>query len=120
MKKVLAGFKEHLELEKQTLLKELKEVGVIKNPKNPKDWQAVPDKIDIQESDPNEVADKIESYENNTAIVNELEGRLMEVDIALNRIEAGTFGFCEIGKEPIEADRLLANPAATTCKKHMK
>ncbi len=36
--------------------------------------------------------------------------QLMEVDLALSRIEKGTFGTCEETQEPIEADRLLAIP----------
>ena len=34
----------------------------------------------------------------------------------LKKIEAGTFGVCEISGEPIEEDRLDANPAARTNK----
>jgi DnaK suppressor protein len=33
-----------------------------------------------------------------------------EVDAALERIEAGTYGLCRECHEPIETDRLLADP----------
>src|SRR5688572_20841355 len=33
---------------------------------------------------------------------------LMEIDFALGRIRAGTFGICEETEEPIETERLLA------------
>lgn len=36
--------------------------------------------------------------------------QLMEVELALSRIEKGTFGICEETLEPIEAQRLLAIP----------
>ena len=35
---------------------------------------------------------------------------LMEIDFALGRIRAGTFGICEETEEPIETERLLALP----------
>lgn len=34
---------------------------------------------------------------------------------ALSRLEAGTYGICELCHEPIAAGRLLALPRATTC-----
>lgn len=41
---------------------------------------------------------------------NRLRTRLMEVEYALARIEAGSFGYCEETEEPIEEDRLRAIP----------
>ena len=40
---------------------------------------------------------------------------LREVDLALERIEAGTYGICEICHAPIEEDRLLVDPLITVC-----
>lgn len=111
-------FKEQLEKERETVVSELGGIGVRKNSKSPDDWQGVPDTEELP-TDPNEVADRIESYEGNTAIVNELEQRLMEIDRALGKIEKGTFGVCEVDGKPIEEDRLAANPAARTCKEHL-
>jgi RNA polymerase-binding transcription factor DksA len=105
--------------EKQVLVSELGEIASIKNPKNDADWEARPDDLDHPRSDSNEVADFIESYEGNTALVRELEARLQEVDAALEKISAGTFGPCEVCGKIIEEDRLDANPAAKTCKQHM-
>ena len=99
--------------------KELKTVGRI-NPGNPKDWEARPDRMDIHPSDENEVADKIESYEGNMAIMNQLEIRFNELKAALLRIKDNAYGICEVSGEPIEKERLEANPAATTCMKHVK
>ncbi len=39
-----------------------------------------------------------------------LRKNLLEIEHALGRIEAGSFGICEETEEPIEADRLLAIP----------
>ncbi len=40
---------------------------------------------------------------------------LSEVDAALERLEAGTFGYCETCRDPIEPDRLAADPLARFC-----
>lgn len=101
------------------LERELKTVGQ-RNPRNPADWEAKPDETDIAPADPNEVADHIESYEENTGILKQLEIRYNEVKKALEKIEQGTYGICEISHEPIELKRLEANPAAATCTAHMK
>ena len=70
-------------------------------------------------ADPNETADNIEEFEENTAVLKELEIRYNNIKDTLAKIEEGKFGICEISGEPIEEDRLIANPAARTCKKHM-
>jgi DnaK suppressor protein len=36
--------------------------------------------------------------------------QLLEIEVALSRIESGTYGICEETEEQIEADRLLAIP----------
>lgn len=40
---------------------------------------------------------------------------LEEVDAALARLDAGTYGVCEVCGEPIDADRLAAIPWARRC-----
>lgn len=110
-------FKTKLEEEKVTLEAELSTVGR-RNPSNPADWEPVPQETG-QEADPNDAADHIEHFEENTAILKELETRYNEVLAALARIEDGSYGTCSIGGEPIEEDRLNADPAATTCKAHL-
>ncbi|MDO8483229.1 MAG: hypothetical protein Q7S86_05435 [bacterium] len=112
-------FEDKLRSELDIVEKELKTVGR-RNPSNPADWEAKPDKMDVMPADSNEVADAIESYEENTGILKQLEIRFNEIKGALERIGGGTFGLCEVDKQPIEADRLEANPAATTCKAHMR
>ncbi len=111
-------FKKELEAELQKLEGELKTVGR-KNPSNPNDWEATPPKMDIDTADDMEVAERIDGYEENTAILKQLEIRYNEIKKALTRIADGSYGICEVGNDEIEKERLAANPAATTCIKHM-
>ncbi len=83
-------------------------------------WQGIKSDLDTDVADEGEIAFATESLETNEAIVQTLGVRLNEVVAALGRIEVGTYGFCEVAGEPIENDRLMANPAATRCKIHME
>jgi len=111
-------YKEKLEQELEILEKELSSVGR-KNPSNLNDWEPVQPEENISPADENEIADTIDNYEQNTAILKDLEIRYNNVKEALQRIEEGTYGKCEINGEDIDEDRLMANPAAKTCKEHM-
>lgn len=116
----IQNLKRKLEEEKEILKGDLKSVGRI-NPENSKDWEPTPAKMDILSSDPNELGDKFERYEENTAILKPLESRYNNIVSALKKINSGKgYGVCEICGELIEMDRLEANPAAKTCKKHME
>jgi len=110
-------YKKLLEDEKKKLEGELDSVGRI-NPSNPRDWEPTPEKMDTQYADKNEAADALEEYGERVGVETTLEARLQEVNAALERIEKRSFGICEDGGEEIEDDRLEANPAARTCKKH--
>ncbi|HYF29162.1 MAG TPA: TraR/DksA C4-type zinc finger protein [Candidatus Paceibacterota bacterium] len=110
-------FKERLSTEKATLEAELSTVGR-RNPANPNDWEAIPQEVG-QEADPNDQADLLEGFRENTAILTDLENRYNDVVAALERIEAGTYGACAACGNPIEEDRLEAEPAAKTCKAHL-
>lgn len=111
-------YREMLLTEKSRLLSELGTVGRI-NPENPNDWEGTPGEIEVDTEDENVFADKLEQFEERSAVEVQLESQLILVKNALERIEKGTFGICKIGGEEIEADRLEANPAAETCKKHI-
>ena len=114
------SFKEKLIAEKNELEAELQKVGRI-NPDNPSDWEPTPgiaDK-DVSSADENTVADSIEEYEDNAAIVNTLEKRYNDVKNALDKIEKGTYGICEVDGKEIEVERLKANPSARTCIEHI-
>ena len=49
------------------------------------------------------------------ALAEQARVHLVEVDAALSRLEAGTYGVCERCGGPIAAGRLEARPTARTC-----
>ena len=49
------------------------------------------------------------------ALVRQVRHHVAEVDAALDRVEAGTYGVCEVCGRDIGAPRLEALPAARTC-----
>lgn len=116
--KTLEELRTKLEDELVVVTDELKHIGRI-NPDNPADWEALPQKMDTQEADRNEAANRIEGYEENTALLKELEIRYNNIKLALKKLDDGAYGMCEAGNEPIRIERLRANPAARTCIKHM-
>lgn len=83
------------------------------------DWVAKPASSG-GEADDNVEADLVEDWNERRATLAELEIRYQNIKRALQKIEAGTFGLCEVSGEPIEADRLEVNPAARTCKAHLE
>src|SRR5262249_49090983 len=44
---------------------------------------------------------------------------LQEVDAALDRLGAGSYGLCEVCHDPVEAERLIADPLARFCIDHL-
>ncbi|MEW5976146.1 MAG: SpoIIE family protein phosphatase [Acidobacteriota bacterium] len=48
-----------------------------------------------------------------------LMGLLKEVDAALERMNDGSYGLCEVCHDPIEKDRLMANPLVCYCIDHL-
>ncbi|GAA1657765.1 TraR/DksA C4-type zinc finger protein [Kribbella alba] len=50
-----------------------------------------------------------------TAFLADARKHLDDLDSALERIEAGDYGRCELCGQPIAPERLLARPAARTC-----
>ncbi len=104
--------------EKARLESELAGIGR-RNPSNPSDWEPVPPPETTTESDPIDAADYSTGFDTNASIVADLETRYNSVLAALESMEKGTYGVCEVGNEPIEAARLEADPAARTCTKHL-
>lgn len=49
----------------------------------------------------------------------ELFRLLNEVDAALERMERGSYGLCDVCHEPVEAERLLADPLTRFCLDHL-
>ncbi|MFM7088799.1 MAG: TraR/DksA family transcriptional regulator [Candidatus Paceibacterota bacterium] len=110
--------KQKLEEERDMLLEQMKDLGKM-NPKTG-EWEVVQDNNQgYRESDQNDMADRFEDFESKSATVDVLENRLNQILFALKNINKSSYGKCVISGEDIEEDRLLANPAATTCKKYM-
>jgi sigma-B regulation protein RsbU (phosphoserine phosphatase) len=63
--------------------------------------------------------DKLRSAVSATGERQELTQLLHEVDSALRRLDVGSYGRCEICQDPIEADRLLADPLVRFCLDHL-
>ncbi|MDP3875298.1 MAG: hypothetical protein Q8Q22_02150 [bacterium] len=111
-------FKKKLEAEEKFLEEELKKVGR-RNPDNLSDWEAVPTDKDTSQADENTVADNVENYEDNVAIVDTLETRYQDIKNALDKINQGTYSLCQVCNKEIDAERLEANPSAKNCREHM-
>lgn len=109
----ISNLKERLIAEKARLEEELATITK-QNPSNPSDWTPVVDEADANSADKNDVADAMEDLDENTGISNELEPLLRDVNDALARIDAGTYGNDEQTGEPIPVERLEANPSART------
>lgn len=107
-----------LETEAAQLKDELQELGV-QNPDLKADWVERADDLDTVSADMNDVADRTEAYDERRATLATLEGRYNDVSRALKKITEGKYGVCEVCTQPIEEDRLDANPSAKTCKVHM-
>lgn len=84
-------------------------------------WAVRDPQMDVMSpaAEPNEAADKLEELDERGEEVTTLSARLSDVKDALAKIEQGTYGICEVSGEPIEEERLEANPAARTCMAHM-
>ncbi|MFY1614870.1 TraR/DksA family transcriptional regulator [Micromonospora sp. WMMD736] len=50
-----------------------------------------------------------------SAVLDAARRRLADLDEALSRVAAGTYGTCERCSRPIPAERLAARPSARTC-----
>jgi DnaK suppressor protein len=111
-------YKETLEIDLAQIVKDLKELG-IHNPQVKEDWIATPGGDIGTESDANIAADRAEDWAERRATMAPLETRFNNINRALSKIEAGTFGICEIAGEQIEEDRLDFHPSARTCKAHI-
>jgi RNA polymerase-binding transcription factor DksA len=112
-------FEDKLLKEKALIEKEMSAVGR-QNPDNPNDWEArPPEDRDTSQADENTVADAIEGYEDNAAIMSTLEKRYKDILSGLDKIKHNAYGTCQVCGKEIEADRLEVSPSARTCKEHI-
>ncbi len=108
----LQHFKNKLEVELADITKQLSSMGRQLNDAG--DWIVVPEPMDQETPEFDEIADRIESFQEDIAVLNVIESRYGNIKDALNRIESGDYGICVVSGEPIERERLEADPTATT------
>ena len=113
-KKLIEELREKLELQKNSIQKEL-ESFASEDPNLKHNWDAkFPNRED---ADKDESADDAQEYDNMLSLEHNLELRLKDIKSALEKMENGTYGVCEKCGKEIEKDRLMAAPEA---KFHMK
>jgi DnaK suppressor protein len=83
------------------------------------DWEVSVDKTEQPETDENSEADASESLEGETATLAELETSYRNITRALQKIDTGTFGTCEVCGGAIAPERLAILPSARTCTEHL-
>ncbi|MBI2097094.1 MAG: TraR/DksA C4-type zinc finger protein [Candidatus Sungbacteria bacterium] len=109
-----------LEKERERLTRSLSGFAT-RDPKDPSNWNArYPEMTDegTARLDVDENADEVEEYETLLETEETLEGRLKDVERALEKISANAYGQCERCGEDIPTERLHANPAARFDVKH--
>ncbi len=109
-KEDLDGLRARLEKERMDVVGTLAEHGK----KVEGNWQGVAQGFDENAADETDEADKMEELATNVPLVETLEARLKDIDDALAKMAAGTYGLSEDGGEEISIERLRANPAART------
>ena len=113
-KKLVEELKSKLEENKQALEKELESFAT--EDKNLKgNWDAK--RINAEDTDMEEKADEVEEYDNKLSLEHSLELKLKDVNGALEKIVAGSYGTCEKCGKEIEAERLQVCPEAKLCMK---
>jgi RNA polymerase-binding transcription factor DksA len=110
--------KEKLEKERDVLLDGLRDMGKL-DPETG-EWEATPETQSIPETDQNDMADRFEDFEARSSMIKTLAPRLNDILKALKHLNRDSFGKCSVCGKDIEMTRLEANPAATTCKKHLE
>jgi DnaK suppressor protein len=104
----LTRFKELLEEQKEHLRKQLSDMGADPDQENTVDGL----NLDFGFADS---AQSTAERNKVLAVIERLRENLHDVDLALSKIEKGTFGICERCGEPIGAERLEAIPYARLC-----
>ncbi len=110
--------KHKLEAQLQAISAELATIGVLDVTSD--NWEAIPEHEEgVTHADENTNADIVEEWNERQASLTDLEREYRDIKRALIKIENGSYGVCEVGGEPIEAERLTYKPDARTCTAHM-
>jgi len=111
-KKLIEELKEKLELNRDSIKKELESFAT-EDPNLKHNWDAK--YPNSEDGDKDDKADEVQEYDNKLSLEYSLELKLKDVSMALDKIAEGKYGFCENCKKEISEDRLLACPEAKTC-----
>lgn len=109
--------KEKLEKDKAVIENELKKFAK-KDVNLPGDWDTRFPKLNG--SNLEEAADEVEEYSNLLPQEYNLELRLQNINLALEKIKNGNYGICEKCRKEIPTERLMVSPEAKTCNKCKK
>ena len=117
-KKILKELELKLKKEKLLLEKELQKIAK-KNGKRKGEWEVQYPSFDgeIGGAALEIGADEIEEYTTRLSVDKNLERKLKDIDLALEKIKKGSYGICEKCQGKISIARLRAYPEARTCKK---
>lgn len=119
-KKTVQKFKKRLEEDKKFLEKEIY-TFIQKEDKKTKNRKVKFPDFNDESTSGSEVLeigmDEVEEYGNQLSIEQNLEKRLKDINIALEKIKKGKYGKCENCKKEISQKRLNACPEAKMCDK---
>ena len=108
-KETIEKIRQELETTKKQILAEMNKIAEKNGDTNPRvKFPDFGNKNDEQ-------AQEIDEYTKNLATEKVLESSLRDVESALKRITAGTYGICKFCKQEIGKKRMLARPVASTC-----
>lgn len=115
-KQFLKKFKIRLESEKNDILYELRKIAT-QNKNDPNKWESKfifsdnesgHEEMEVEE-------DESEEYGQRQSVVRSLSQSLNDINLALKKIDDGTYGKCENCNQNIPYERLEAFPAARIC-----
>jgi DnaK suppressor protein len=112
----LDKIKKELEAKRDLIEKELQQFAK-KDEKLKGDWDTKFPKFNGSSASQEEAADEVEEYVTKLPIEHNLEMRLQDINLALEKIKKGTYGRCEKCGEPIPEERLKVYPEARFCLK---
>ena len=110
--KLLEELKRQLQTKKQQFEDQLSEFAT-KDPNLKDDWDTTYPRV--PQGNLEEAADEVEEYSTKLNVEFNLETQLKDVNNALDKIEKGVYGICQMCKNPISAERLNASPEANLC-----
>jgi RNA polymerase-binding transcription factor DksA len=90
--------------------------GLIREVRHELDDEIASESSELAHVDQHPADDATDTFERekDLSILDGLEAELAEIEAAIARIDAGTYGIDEVTGEPIDPDRLAARPEART------